>query len=371
MLRPLIPLAALLISLLPLPCLAQHAEITVDSKPGPREIQSWLSSDDPRLVAWGAWFARETSDDGAATLMLLLVDRWTADERALADAETPQRDAMQQVLDALIQRQEQVSPAELSPLATIFPVQALILASRLPLAEATPLLLTWYGQRNEKADRSLARISAMLLSKDPPPGFAASVVEESEEQLFVIVLSLPGGMGWGGSSCCGGAIRRPAPSGWPPPFSYRLRENQTKSSDPVVAEAGGDRIIWQRVQENQEDGACPGISSLSSETRRHLILEMLGADGTALSWKTRENTSIVWSNKVDFLRQLKNLAEGEEARFRAVNQALETKRFLTQNEAETVRPRLLITLFDQRDSGEPLPQWVPRDSRTTIGLSPQ
>jgi hypothetical protein len=63
----------------------QTVEITVDTKVGAGQIQDWLASGDPRLVAWGAYFARENADDAAVTRMLQLVARWENSDQYLKE----------------------------------------------------------------------------------------------------------------------------------------------------------------------------------------------------------------------------------------------------------------------------------------------
>jgi hypothetical protein len=158
--------------------LAQQEEITVDSKPTDAEIRGWLTQEDPRIVAWGAYFAREGGGDGAVTLLLRQVDRWSAGLQGQPEGSSERRDGMSAVLDALIQRREVVAEEKIGALAGAFPVQAVILASRLPITDAAPLLMGWYGDGESRGYSPLPRMAAMMLAKAPPPGFAGSVLAQ-------------------------------------------------------------------------------------------------------------------------------------------------------------------------------------------------
>jgi len=178
-------------------CFAQWDAPTVDSHPTSSELQAWISGNDPRTVAWAAYFANRSGDPAFLDRMPDLLDRWMPSQKIPVPRTEEQNDTISEILDALIVHNRKLSPGTLSRLVAAFPAQAAILVSRLPLAESTPLLLQWYSQR-KIGDPALPRIAAMLLSKQPPPGFAASVLADAEQKLNVTVLSPnPNGMGRG------------------------------------------------------------------------------------------------------------------------------------------------------------------------------
>ena len=320
---------------------AQQVGITVDTKPTPENIQQWLNSGDARMVSWGAYFARENHDADAIAPMLQLVEAWTPPNDAQDADRRSRTDAMGEVLDALIQQKQPTPLAGLNAIVSSFPRQAMILASRLPLAEATPLLLAWYEKRDSKDDSAIPRIAAMMLAKAPPPGFAASVLAESEVELNVMVESdWTTGHGYGSSSTidCGDGWGLPSPKGWPPFFDYEIEENSRINHDPVIADAGGDRITYHRFAMNRNWGSCAYPRSLNAATRHRLLAEMLGLTEKEMEWRIQESGTITWENQGQYM-----------------------------SESDSVRPKLSITANDYRNPiGPPLPRLEPRDSRTTI-----
>lgn len=349
---------------------AQQSEITVNTKPTSSDIQTWLDSGDPRLIAWGAYFARENHDADGIVPMLHLVESWTPPNEPQDAIGHSQIDAMGEVLDTMIQLDEHVSPAGLNAIASSFPRQVMILASRLPLAEAKPFLLTWYEKRNNNDLAAFSRIAAMLLAKSPPPGFAASVLAESEEELNVMVENdwLTGhGYAYGISGGCGDGWGLPSPKGWPPFFDYEIEENNRSDDDPVIVEAGGDRITYHRFAMNRNRGSGAFVHPLNAETRHRLIAEMLGITEEEIGWRISESGSIVWENGIQFTLELQNQVVLEEVKLYTTAKALYEKGLLSKAESESVRPKLSITVLDYRKPiDKPLPHLQPSDTRTTV-----
>jgi hypothetical protein len=331
--------------------------------PPAKTVLAWLGSGDPRLVAWGAYYAGQSKDPAAIAPMLELVTGWVEAENQSDPDGNLRVDAMTDVLDALIQRNVTVPTEGVSAIAGKFPVQAAILAARVPAAERLPLLQAWYDARNDGPRYLLARVAAMSLSKSPPPGFAASVLAETADRYSVQVVD--GGEGWGGGSagCCGAALVRRAPD-WPPIYYYGLRENAPNSAAPLLIEAGGDRITYHR---DLEPNGCPGPRALDDLTRQHLLLEMLHGDRSALRWKVSQNPELEWAGPTNFQVDLGRMIDTEEGKLRATVEALSDKGLLSDEEALSVRPKLLVTVIDRRQNSEPsLPRVESHDPHTTI-----
>jgi hypothetical protein len=348
---------------------AQQPDITIETKATATDIEKWLDSADPRLVAWGAYFARENADAAAMVQMQQLVQSWTPQEDAQNTLGHFRIDAMREILDTLILRKELVSLAGLNAVASSFPHQSVILASRLPLAEATPLLLAWYEKRDSKDYSAIPRIAAMMLAKAPPPGFAASVLAESEGNLEVTVENLSGagyGHGYGSSIDCGDSMGIGHASRWPPLFDYDIEETNRFNNDPVIVEAGGDRITFHRVALNGS-GSCAYPRPLNAETRHRLLAEMLGATENQIPWQVQESSTIFWENGEQFTSDLRKLVASENAKFQATAKALYVKGFLTKTESDSIRPKLSISIFDYRKpAGTPLPRVEFSDPRAII-----
>jgi hypothetical protein len=353
---------ALLLSAAALIAPAQDNAIGVDTKASSTQIRSWLASDDPRLVAWGAYFAGKNQDATALPSMIEFVDAWKPPESATDAEANLRKPAMTEVLDALIQENAQVPAESLAGIANEFPEQAAILAARLPIADATPLLQTWYAKRADDTHPLLARIAAMLLSKSPLPGFAASVLAEAHEQYYVTIVDPGVGFGFGGGyGCCVSLVGKP-PTGWPLLFSYALGENSVDPNAMLLVEAGGDRISYVRTQRSP----CRSVEGLDDRTRHALLAEMLGIDKDAMSWKPWQRDTYAWEGPGGYLLYLGELVEREETHLRDTVSGLADKGLLTPQEGATLRPSLSVIIDDDRGVKDHLPQFESRDPRTKI-----
>jgi len=365
--------------------LAQDPDRPYNTKANAELIEKFLHSDDQRMVTFGANFAAENDDEGIVTTMLQLVARWNPQQVDPYHPDPEQLIAMSEILYALIERKVQVPPEALAAVASSFPEQTLILASRLSSDDAEPLLLKWYERGEgveplrmalEPRDKLLlARIAAMKLSKAPPPGFAASVLSLSEERLVVCVT----GADWHGdyrckpgqheNGKCPDEVEGPPKSGWPPLFQYSLEENSPASDDDgVLVEAGGDRITWRRTPANWQLSGCYSPSPLTNETRHRLLAQMLRVPEEEMPWQLRRYAVLPWESDEKFLLELESQVNFEEGKLRASVEALYAKGLLTKAEAAAARPRLWLAVFDDRKPAEPanapLPILKIRDPRT-------
>jgi hypothetical protein len=311
-------------------------------------VQDWLQSKDPRLIAWGAYFAAETADPVALELAAQQVKKSLysggLDIQSLSG---PQHDAMAEILGALIQRNVPVSAELLGYFGRAFPVQSVILASRLPASETSGLLMQWYYGRLTGYPDWLARTAAMFLSKSPPPNFAASMLGDSEEQLVatVVTASEHSGFGSGGDAIgeCSGVGFGHKPD-WPRLFSYSLEENSKDRVDPLLIEAGGDRITWRPAPATTAGRSCYLVEPLSSETRHRLIAGMLGIPDSAMPWPLRKEIEIVWTSKEQFQRDLGAAVEAEEAKLRQTVQDFQNRNLVTPEEAKVFLPKLTVRI---------------------------
>jgi hypothetical protein len=303
--------------------------------------------------------------------MVRLLEQWKTDN-SNSDATGWARLGMSEVLDALIERNQEATPKGILAIESSFPNEAIILASKLPADRATPLLMSWYEKRHGNGQLEHPRIAAMMLSKSPPQGFAASVLGESQEQLSVEV-TLPGhGYGFGGTAnACGDSGGDAPREGWPPLSLYFLEENVSrKGSFPLIG-AGGDQITYNRVSLGGGYGSCFIPQPLTAETRFHLLAEMLGIGPVEMPWKVQQQTNIIWKNDKQYVSELREAISQEEAKLRVTAKGLHAKGLLTAAEADSVRPRLLVSVSDQRGmAAGSLPQLKVGDSRTSFTFVP-
>jgi hypothetical protein len=338
---------------------AQEPVITPETPVDYNMLHKWLHSSDPRLIAWAADFARRTHDATIVGEMPELLEHWTVPQAFGGDeSQAAQRRAVAAVLDTLIQENAQVPVPAIEALAEFFPAQAAILIGRLPLSESRLTLGDWtYGATGTWNGRTLARIASMMLAKDPGPsgrfvwdrdhdevGFVASVVAASEEELRITVASVKTEHEGTGSGTCGDSMGRKLPSGWPQVYGYGLAENDPQISAPVVVDLDGDRIVSMRAEENGGWGSCHGVQWLDPATRHKLIAHWLGVAEKEMAWQPVEGFTIVWSDKAAYQRQLGEITEAQREKLHATVDALRQRGLLSESEAGTVAPRLIVSV---------------------------
>jgi hypothetical protein len=312
-------------------------------------IQAWLESRDPRLIAWGAYFARENNDTTALNLAAELVKKsLTKGGPDLLSADIPHADALAEILDAFIQRRVLLSADLLGYVSRSHPVQTIILLSMLPPAERTVNLTQWYYGPRPSGPDHLDRAAAMLLSKAPPAGFAANVLAGSEESLTIQIVptGVIGGMAGGAlGGVCSSYLQVPTPAGWPDVPGYHLTENDNAGLDPVLVEAGGDRILWQRSSPGGGFRTCGSVRGLTPATRHHLLAEMLGQRDEDMSWPTQKFVTIAKDSEEQAQRAIGATVEAEQAILLTFVQDFQAKGLITPEEAKAVRPKLSVTIL--------------------------
>jgi hypothetical protein len=266
---------------------APYMGITAGSNVSINQVRAWLRSDNPHLVAWGAYFASRNNDDDAVEIMVELVEKWTPDRFSSDD-----HLAMSEILYALIKRNKPTPPEALSAVASTFPIQAVILASRLPIEDVTLLLENWYlagkdvdlSKWNNDAIRQsfLARVAAMMLLKSPPPGFITSLRAELKQREHPSDLSKnqwfghTQNQGTAKEGKCEDGVAPSQSQEWPPLFQYTLEENSPSSQDaPILVEEGdGDRITWRRAPAGVHLSGCYSPQVLNDDNLRRLVVEI-------------------------------------------------------------------------------------------------
>jgi hypothetical protein len=348
-------------------------------------IEPLLRDSDPRLVALGAWEVIKREDDSQTNLLVDLAEHWDPAQRHRRE-NTDSYDAMTVVLDALIQRQATPSPAAVLAVAHAFPDQALLLASRLQPEDGEPILQRWY-QEGHRLDRPhferdgesrllLSRVAAMFLARDYPDVAAASLLADTRAELLVSVTD-PASPG---VDRCFFECDPPLPcrpetvdyvqNGWPPVFTYALEENDPyiERRSGILIYAGGDTVTWRRVPRQVHLDDCFIPRPLTPVTRYRLLADMLHVRITAIPWAPQMNLTLPWTGDEHFLHDLSEQVHAEEALLRSTVQAFFDKGLLTRTQLETIRPRLSVELFDDRQTqGKPrakLPIPAVQDERT-------
>jgi hypothetical protein len=322
-------------------------------------LESWLSSEDPRLVAWGAHDVLVARDSNLTPQLVTLASRWqplslqTSDNSPyvnLSSEQKDQRDAMAAVLDALIQMNVALPTDTLRNLAPDFGNDVAILLSRMPEEESGALSFDFYRSPPVR-DFSLQYVSAALLALHPPAGFAADLLSSISVQANVLVV-LPGseqfGGGEGGSSF-GGVPGRPREN-WPMTGQYQLTKQKSDGASLVVA--GIDPIYALRSESTHFLPESSSIGMyLGPEQRLRLIAEMLGVPREEIHWHTMVSTTIEFQSPEQYERELLVLVEEERAKHRATAAALADRNLLSLAEAEQSLPDLKLKIRDRRGEG--------------------
>ena len=148
--------------------------------PGARYAGSLLDGADaaaalqpgPTSARLGSYFVAQQGDPAGVRLLADLLDRAMPVAPVSGTNDRAGFDRLREtaaLLHAAILTGTSVKGETLSQLVPVFPAQALILASRLPLAERTPLLLRWYELGDQTRGGDLTRTSAVMLAEAPPP----------------------------------------------------------------------------------------------------------------------------------------------------------------------------------------------------------
>jgi len=340
-------------------CVSAQIPSATNPLPSEATLESWLSSEDPRLVAWGAHDALIARDPNLMPQLITLAGRWqplslqTSDNlpyASLSDEQKDQRDATAAVLDTLIQMNVSLPADTLRNLAPDFGNDVAILLSRMPEEESGALSFDFYRSPPRGA-YSLQYVSAALLAFHPPDGFAADLLTSISVQANVTVV-LPGseqfGFGEGGSSF-GGIPVRPREN-WPMIGQYRLTKQ--KSDEASLVAAGIDPIYAIR---SESAHFLPGSSSidmyLGPEERLRLIAEMLGVPREEIQWHTIVSTTIEFQFPEQFERDLLAFVAEERAKHRATAAALADHNLLSLGEAAQSLPELKLKIRDLRGEG--------------------
>ena len=226
----------------------------------------------------------------------------------------------------------------------------------------------------------LARVAAMLLSKVPPQGFAAKFLGETEERLSVSVTSAGkaglkrAGIYQNSRGTCNSQSAQSLPYGWPLLFRYSLKENDPdEQADSVVVEAGGDRISFRRDAADAPIDPCGAPVPPDGVNSHRLLSDMLGVSEVDMLWQAEKSISLEWKSDDAFLTDLSKRVDFEEARLRATVSEFYAKGFLTMSEAEAIRPRLTVAVYDDRNPAQPantaLPHLTAKDSHTDLAVN--
>ncbi|HTZ98320.1 MAG TPA: hypothetical protein VMB18_18085 [Terriglobales bacterium] len=320
------------------------------------QIQTWLRSEDPQSVAWGAHYVLATKNQALTSDLLSLAYSWQplpksesneAKRKSLTNDEFDRRDAMSAVLDVLIQMRVSVPRETLQKLAPDFPNYVAVLLSRLPVEESTPLALDLYRSAAGEG-YGLQYVGAAMLAQNPPPGFAANLFSSIHNRASVfVVVPGTGEIGGGTAGDCFQSDSSAPRAQWPAFGSYRLSKESSDESLLVVP--GSDPIYAIRSETTRYIGqSCAGRVYLGAEERRRLLAQMLNVDPEAIAWQTKLQLTIEFKSDQQFASDLQTFITAQQEKYRATAAALEVKGLMTSAEEDHSLPQLDIQLRDMR-----------------------
>lgn len=328
--------------------------------PPESKIQSWLRSEDPQSVAWGAHYALATKDQALVSDLLSVADSWQSlpnpsksdhNFQGITPEQLDRRDATAGALDALIQMDAPVPVDTLRNLAADFPNYVAILLSRLPRSESQSLSFDLY-RGEPQGIYSLLYISAALLTQDPPSGFAADLFSSIRIRASIFVIAPGAGpfsTGGGGHDCV--IASSPAPrQQWPNFGIYQF--SQEKNAPSFLVVSGIDPIYAVRSETTHYSGdSCAGMISLGPEERRRLLAQMLNVSPETMGWETETVENIEFKTEPQFTSDLQGFVAAQQEKYRATAALLVAKGLMTTAEQEESLPELEIHLNDMRGRG--------------------
>jgi hypothetical protein len=333
-------------------CLLPHLfsqEITHATPATNEQLDAWLHSSDPRLVAWAGTLARERKN---ADFISLLPD-WIKQSPLIRDyGYSPNREdnrVYDAVLDAMIRggSQSVVEPNVLSELGSTYPIQAFLLLDRLPADQQLAVLKEWFAVAGlSKQSSVLAHLAAMRLAQwpTPVPGFAARIVAAAEEQFTVDLVATAAEASVIGFGACGDSFFKPPASGWPVVYFPAAEESQNSTTNATLIALDSDRMSYRWVEENSPGGSCNGLRGLDQSTRHEIVAHWLGQSQNTMNWQERKTVTVRWTNRAAFDSALSRLLEKEQVGFASTTEHLVQSGLLSKEESAWVRPKLIVRI---------------------------
>lgn len=323
--------------------------------PSHSTIETWLQSDDPRLVAWAAHDALLSHDRQLISQMLTIAGQWQpltpqdANEkiRPLSQELKDKRDAMAAVVDGLIQMDVVVPADPLRALAPDFGNEVAILLARMPADDAQPLALGFY-QSPAGHGYGLQYVSAALLAQRPPEGFAVDLLKSIRVVADVFVLDP--GAGGVGRGVAGDCFRQPTEfrRDWPSTGQYRISKQK---DDGAVMVVGGVNPVYatRELSTTYLDEDCPS-PYLGPNERQRLIAEMLDIAPESMPWRTELTMEIEFVSSEQFDFELHRFIDEQQEKYRQTAAALAARGMMNLAEVDEALPRLTLAISDMRGS---------------------
>jgi hypothetical protein len=321
--------------------------IQAQEKQSVETAEQWLASKEPRIRAWGAYLALR---DQRRELLPRLFEL----AQSSASQQAADRRAMLSILDAIIQMNGQMSVEEAEKLYPSYPVQSLIFLSKAQGSNAADALLRVFQGESRYSAAWLAAGNLLIAMQPKPAGFASAVLKDFTVAATITVLNpgdKPKPTGTAGS-CLGGVPS--SVSGWPSVGNYYPATNYSTYGQPrILLAAGTDPAYYVRIVGPPDEFVSWGESECyfrpnRSLIREHFLAGLAGESPSDPSVRSRLETTITWHDDSQYLRDLRAFVDKQQSLYDAVAQRLVNSGWLTAAERSVVRPKLSISILDDR-----------------------
>lgn len=339
----------------------------IEKQMGPL-ASAWMHSLDPRVRAWGAYLVLRDHRTEAVPDLLAMVTVFPVVEEVATQTDVDQHDAMLGVLDALIQLNVEVPAVDAQRIYTEFPAQALILLAR-SHQDTSPALLRIFKSERRWPAAWLA--SGTLLLERRAEGFAAAVAQGMTVHALVMVTEPGVGAGSGGSSLCCGLGGVPSPKeGWPPLGVYAFAGCGDRVQPGASLLTGGtDPAYYSRqvtAAYRATEGFDCGCNPDKDLVREHYLTKMLSDSSERPPVRAHVSHTILWQDLNAYRGELADFIAVQQHVFADLARRLREQGLVSEADAQSIRPRLEIRVWDQRATRESALTATALDENITI-----
>jgi hypothetical protein len=300
------------------------------------QVEQQLGSNDPRIVAWGAYRAGVYALRGTVPLLQRILESPPA---ATGRTRSVVVDA---VLDALIQLHAHLQASSLSPYTDDRPVQSLLLLAQ--ASDRDPMLvdfltttsgLRWYAAAN-------------MLLRERSPELTAHLLETLHLNLTISVSDsdLSFGSGSGASAGIGCGIGE-NPVGYPPRAIYRFEP--FPDAGAIVLVTGPHTVYYSRtVHAEFQYGVSYSDGGGPTDDDRIAYLQAMLPYPRNTGLRAEMGLTIRWSNAGALTQEVDMLRANAVRQYQSIVDELVRNGRLAPERATTLTPHIDVQLEDQR-----------------------
>jgi hypothetical protein len=325
---------------------------------------SWLRSTDPRERAWGAYLALRDGRRELLSQLSALADAHPITTGSLIASARDAHDAMQSVLDAIIQLNGRLVPGQAARLYPEFPAQSIILLSYGDPA-ADPFLLKIFREEARSTGAWLTAGNRLMDRK--PQGFAAAVLDSFTVNASVLVVDRGAGAGAGrgvAGSCPSGL---PSPRvGWPVVGNYSFGGYGVLVSRGPVPTFYSRSVGGAAVPGAAIETACSYLGHDRNGLREQFLSSLAGDPAGNPLVRSQFNKNIQWQNDAQYLRDLSAFIRDQQTLFSELRRRLMNAQLLTPEESVAAVISLEIQVVDKRSAPSTLPRLQTTENNVRI-----